>query len=284
MIFDLLNPIGLPSGFPSPSLSPFPPDSGGEERTVSWKPYEAAPLLQSLWSLFPKIVFSSATFLDVPLFLKRLGLDPQDASIVEVPSTFHPDKSPIYFPLNRYLSRKYVKPEGKEDLMAVVREIERIASKHPDRGVVHFHSYEWLRSVHRNLSPFLKKRVMIHDSNTRNERLGEFKSSSDAAILFAVNMGEGTDFRDDQARWQIIVKTPYADIGDEWVRKHRNSQPDGEKWYELSALQRIIQAAGRIVRSKDDWGETFILDMTALKLIKKYENECPEWFLERLKL
>ena len=45
----------------------------------------------------------------------------------------------------------------------------------------------------------------------------------------------------------------------------------------------VIQAAGRSVRSKDDWGETYILDRTALKLIKKYEKECPDWFLERLR-
>ena len=45
----------------------------------------------------------------------------------------------------------------------------------------------------------------------------------------------------------------------------------------------VFQAAGRIVRSKDDWGETYILDRTALKLIKKYEKECPDWFLERLR-
>lgn len=52
----------------------------------------------------------------------------------------------------------------------------------------------------------------------------------------------------------------------------------GQRWYDLSALQQIIQASGRIVRSKEDWGETYILDRTALKLIEKYRTECPEWF------
>ena len=261
------------------------PGPGGGDLAVSWKPYEASPLLKSIWSLFPKIVFSSATFLDIPTFLKRLGLDSDDSAVVAVPSAFSPESSPIYFPFPHYLSWKYMKPEGKDGLMAVVEEIERIAREHPDaKGVVHFHSYEWFRSVYRNLSSATKDRVMVHDSSTRNERLDEFKSSPRPMVLFAVSMGEGTDFRDDQARWQILVKTPYQDLRDEWVARHKESGDMGQRWYDVSALQLVIQAAGRIVRSREDWGETYILDRTALKLIKKYESECPKWFLERLKL
>ena len=50
----------------------------------------------------------------------------------------------------------------------------------------------------------------------------------------------------------------------------------GQRWYEMSALQQIIEASGRIVRSKDDWGETYILDRSALKLVQKFRQECPD--------
>ena len=49
----------------------------------------------------------------------------------------------------------------------------------------------------------------------------------------------------------------------------------GQRWYDLSALQQIIQASGRIVRSKEDWGETYILERSALKLINKYRERVP---------
>jgi Rad3-related DNA helicase len=94
----------------------------------------------------PRVVFSSATFLDIPTFLKRLGLDPKDAAVVEVPSTFEADKAPITFPLNRYLSKAFLKPEMKESLDEVAKEVERIADAHSDaKGVIHFPSYEWFR-------------------------------------------------------------------------------------------------------------------------------------------
>ena len=270
---------------PSPSLEEseafLPEDDGGGELSVSWKPYDPAPLLNSLWSLFPKVVFSSATFLNIPTFLNRLGLDPSGASVVTVPSTFPPGKAPIRFPLNAHLSKSFLDPENRPSLMVVVREIERIAREHPGaKGVIHFPSYEWFRAVFEKLSEDVRERAMIHTPGTRNERLSEFKSSKEASIMFAIKMEEGTDFPDEQARWQIIVKTPYQDLGDEWIRLHKDKM--GQRWYDLSALQQIIQASGRIVRSKDDWGETYILDMNALKLINRYRGECPDWFLKRL--
>ena len=61
--------------------------------------------------------------------------------------------------------------------------------------------------------------------------------------------------------------------GGKWVRLHKDRM--GQRWYDLSALQQIIQASGRIVRSKEDWGETYILERSALKLINKYRERVP---------
>lgn len=272
-------------GSPQQSLQDGDGSAGDGEQAVSWKPYEAAPLLKDLWSMFPKVVFSSATFLDVPAFLKRLGLDPNDAEVVTVDSTFPADRSPIWFPLNRYIGKRYVQPEGKEDLAVVVKEIDRIANLpgcRNTKGVVHFPSYEWFRAIYGNISPELKDRVLIHSSITRNEVLEEFKKSGEPKVLFAIKMEEGTDFKNEQARWQILVKVPYQDIGDEWVSRHKDKM--GQRWYEMSALQQVIQASGRIMRNDRDWGDTYILDMYAMKLINKHRAECPEWFLKRLKI
>ena len=257
--------------------------AGDGEWVVSWKPYEAAPLLAGLWSMFPKVVFSSATFLDVPVFLKRLGLDPGDADVVTVDSTFPADSSPIFFPLNRYIGKRYLQPDGKDDLAVVVREIERIAALpvyRNEKGVVHFPSYEWFRAVYGSISPELKERAIVHSSSTRNDVLDEFKASEEPAVLFAIKMEEGTDFKDGQARWQILVKTPYQDLRDEWVSRHKDKM--GQRWYEMSALQQVIQASGRIMRNDRDWGDTYVLDRNALMLIRKYRSECPDWFLERI--
>ena len=56
----------------------------------------------------------------------------------------------------------------------------------------------------------------------------------------------------------------------------------GQRWYEMSALQQVIQASGRIMRNEKDWGDTYVLDMNAMKLIDRYRAECPRWFLDRI--
>ena len=120
--------------------------------------------------------------------------------------------------MSRKINKSYVEKGGEEDLATVVREIERIASLPEylnEKGVVHFPSYEWFRSVYRKISTELKERVITHISVTRNDPLDEFRNSREPNVLFAIKMEEGTDFRDEQARWQILVKVPYQDLGDE---------------------------------------------------------------------
>ena len=56
----------------------------------------------------------------------------------------------------------------------------------------------------------------------------------------------------------------------------------GQRWCDLSVPQQIIRERRRIVRSREDLGETYILDRAPLKLIEKYRIECHYWFLKRL--
>lgn len=253
-------------------------EDDNKERTLQWKPYEASPFLAPVWSLFSRIIFSSATFLDIPLFLKRLGLEDSEETVV--PSTFPPENGPIFFVGNMRINYSFLKKERREKLEALVREIDTIANRHPDeKGVIHFSSYEWKRAIYNRLSPEVKDRVITHVPGDRREKLEEFLNSREPTIFLAVKMGEGVDFKDDKARWQIIPKCLYRDLKDPWVEAHKDRD---KEWYELDALQSVIQAAGRIVRSKEDWGITYVLDTNVRRLINRYNAHCPEWFRGRI--
>ncbi len=65
-------------------------------------------------------------------------------------------------------------------------------------------------------------------------------------------------------------------MGDKYVLKYTEQM--GQRRYGLSSLQQIIKASGRIVRSKDEWGDTHILDRTTLRLIQQYRSECSGCF------
>ena len=48
------------------------------------------------WAM-KKVVFMSATILNVKLFCEELGIDQDDVDIIRVGSAFDPKKSPIYY-------------------------------------------------------------------------------------------------------------------------------------------------------------------------------------------
>jgi len=77
-------------------------------------------------------------------------------------------------------------------------------------------------------------------------------------------MGEGIDLIDDKARFQIIVKAPYPYRGDPWIKLHYERS---KRWYRQQTIIEIMQTCGRIIRSKDDWGVTYLIDGNILSLL-----------------
>jgi len=243
---------------------------------LRWIPYEATAFVGELFNIYENVIFSSATFLDVPLFARRLGF--LDYGVVAVPSTFPAENAPICFPTKFSINMK-----NRKDLIPEIsRYIDRIAEMHPEeKGVVHCHGYNGYQiPIYNHLASGTRARVLIHTTENRREVLDAFLQSGDSSILLSVNMTEGADFKGDLARFQIIVKMPYADLGDPWVKEHYVRE--GGSWYNADALTKLIQACGRIMRSRDDWGVTYILDRNVLSVIERYRHMLPPWFRDRI--
>jgi Rad3-related DNA helicase len=90
-------------------------------------------------------------------------------------------------------------------------------------------------------------------------------------------MTEGFDFAGDLARWQVIMKVPYPNLGDKQVNAKRERDPE---WYQLETVKTIVQATGRICRSEDDFGVTYIIDADFEMLWGRYRSFFPEWWTE----
>jgi Rad3-related DNA helicase len=94
-------------------------------------------------------------------------------------------------------------------------------------------------------------------------------------------MSEGLDLADDLARWQVIVKAPFPNLGDPWVvRKH--AEPGGKSWYSEQTVIDLLQASGRVMRSRKDRGVTYILDKKAERVLRQQWVGLPDWFKARV--
>jgi len=73
----------------------------------------------------------------------------------------------------------------------------------------------------------------------------------------------------DICRYQILVKAPYASLADKRIHYIMNYH---KEIYELMTLMKIIQGAGRSVRSKDDYADTYALDYNIRRLFLNKNN------------
>ena len=246
-----------------------------DDTGIYLKPYSAKPYMEPLWEMFDYILLSSATFFDVELYLSDLGLDKYKWKLIDVPSSFDPQKGPIVSASNIYLNRKNFSTTTPK----VIEKVDEIMDHHPDeKGMIHCFSSTY-RSAIMNGSE-RKERLVTHDSFNRNEVLKDFTSSTEGnKVLVSVNMGEEVDLKDDIARFQIIVKAPFLPLGDPWIALHRERS---ERWYKSQTIIELMQMAGRVVRSKEDHGITYIIDKNAWNLLEQNRNLLPSWFVQRM--
>lgn len=248
-----------------------------DDSGIYLKPYSAKHYVKPLWEMFDHILLSSATFFDVESYLQDLGLSEYKWKLMDVPSSFDPEKGPIIREGNLYLSRKnFDSTIGK-----VVEKVDEILDRHKnERGMVHCFSSPYRKAIMEQSKNM--ERLVTHDSFNRNEVLREFTSNvdkNDNKVLVSVNMGEGVDLKDDLARFQIIVKAPLLPFGDPWIALHKERS---ERWYKSQTIMQIMQMAGRVVRSKDDYGITYIIDNNGWRLLEENRKYLPKWFIDRM--
>lgn len=244
-----------------------------------WRPLEIMPFVSSFWSNFDYILLGSATFLGIPTLVHDLGLLGPWA-VVSMRDVFPASHAPI-----RILGTVWLnKDRFDKEMPRVISEIARIAELHPqERGLIHCNSYKMSEKLAELAQPPLQQRLVFHSRNERNECLDLWKEDGRGNSIFVgVGMSEGLDLMDDIARWQVIVKAPYPNLGDPWIVR-RKARPGGYQWYDEHTIIDILQACGRVMRSKDDYGATYILDANVGRLITQYRTSLPEWFRNRAK-
>lgn len=197
---------------------------------------------------------------------------------IKMDSTFPPENRPIIAIAAANLARSAKEPALEQRKLIAATNL--IVKKHSgQKGIIHTSNY----MISKILVESLKNDndVYTHeDASTRIDCLEKFTASK-SGILISPSFTEGVDLPYDGCRWQIIAKIPYLNLGDEQVNKRNKDDP---KWYSTETIITLVQAYGRIMRSEDDSGTTYILDSSLLNLIQRWRpvfNEM-EWFLEAL--
>ena len=251
----------------------------GENGAVTIKPLDPARYLRhTVWDRGNRFALLSATILSKAAFCRGVGLDPADVALVDVEHTFPLEHRPLYDVTQGSMTYEH----RDETIPRIARLIVRLMAHHPDeKGLIHAHSYAIADRLVERLGEFgVAARLRRHSSENRDAELETWKASTDPEVFVSVKMEEALDLRDDLCRWQVICKAPYLNTNDSRVA--RRLEEGQWAWYHRAALRTVIQACGRVVRSPDDYGATYLADDSLLDLFDRTRADTPPWFRDQV--
>jgi ATP-dependent DNA helicase DinG len=244
------------------------------------QPVFAREFMKNLvWKRGEYYLISSATILDPEEYAQLNGLKDllksDEIAILEAPSTFPPENRPIIDASVGPLTRQ----QWENNLPLAVAAVEQILRKEKGNVAIHTHSYRHQRALVSNLSPDLKRRLIVHTGEDREEKLQEWMRSR-GKVFVSVAFNEGQDWKYDICSAQILLKVPFPDLGDRRVK--RRLELGYQRWYQNQAMLEVIQAYGRAVRAEDDAARFYVVDGSCSDLIRSCWQLIPDWFKDAL--
>jgi hypothetical protein len=216
-----------------------------------------------------KIVLLSATFSKEDLY--DLGLDRFRVKWIEVGSPIPKENRPIlYTPVAK------ISFNNLDATQKLVTWIKGALNNHThEKGIIHA-TYGLAAKLQLD-----DDRIMTHNKFNKSEIYGAWLNSdpSEGKVLIACGMYEGISLDYDLARWQAIIKIPFANLRDPAIFARLKERPKAYAW---DAIKQVVQAAGRVCRTPDDYGVTYIVDENFTRLYKDNQDLFPSFFKEAL--
>jgi Rad3-related DNA helicase len=269
-INDLIE-YGYPHAF---EYKPKEPKYGQHEHEVSVKPIFVGDMFENLINARYNLLMSAT--LSEQYARRTLTLD--NAKHVRLPPTFPRENKKVLFYKPQNLSYSTLKePSVVKKLQATVYEIAKHHTDKGERGIVLAPSFALTEGIAQMLQGMgLNTRLVEHQ---RGQKLADvlqtFKNHKGPAILLTPSGFEGLDLAGDLSRYQIIVKAPFGSLGEARMKEILDKWPD---IYNLLCTMKLVQGAGRSVRSPEDWATTYFLDTNIQRLWTAKNNEWSDEF------
>jgi len=243
--------------------------SGGEKHAkIELVLLSAAQEIEACTKRARGTAYFSATLAPFDAAKKTLGSGEGDACLL-LPSPFDPAQLDARIePIDiRYASREQTAPQAAD---AIARHLKA----HDGNTIVFFPSYAYMARIGEILlgmegmleESFLKEARGMREEE-RNALLSQFDDSGERVVLLAVLGGafsEGVDLPGDRLRNVIVVSTglPQPDSRVRAMQAYYDSI--GEDGFYLAmtlpGMVRVIQAAGRLIRTHADTGSLLLID------------------------
>jgi Rad3-related DNA helicase len=254
-------------------------DRDGVRFDVVWA---AAYAEQWLFRGTRRVILTSATMTRKTADL--LGILDKELSFYEAGDGFPLHRRPVYIAPAAKPGTVYFDTDPKgvqvdhrltpQDELAWLAHIDAIIGGRLDRkGIIHTVSYHrrdliLKRSAHAH-------RMITHSRTDAQHQIQTFKEAPPGTVLVSPAVTTGYDFPYTECEYQILGKIPFPDRRDPVTAARTIVDA---QYPNHVAMQELVQAVGRGMRSPDDQCETFICDAHASWFLSKHADLAPRWF------
>ncbi len=225
-----------------------------------------APHLEPRWQAAHSATLFSATLSPMDHAINLLGL-PADVARLEVPSPFDPAQLQVR--ITPHISTRY--QDRAESLEAVVAVMAGQFHAKPGNYLAFFSSFDYLQQVlarfavaHPDIAAWSQSRGMAEiDRNAFVARFTEDSQGIGFAVLGGA-FGEGIDLPGQRLIGAFIATLglPQVNPLNEQLRARLQSKHGRgyDHAYLFPGLQKVVQAAGRVIRGPEDRGVVILMD------------------------
>lgn len=234
-------------------------------------------------------IFFSATLLPIQYY-KRLLSTRTDNYAVYAHSVFEKEQSLIAF--GNDVSTKYTE-RGRASYEKIADYLIRVVMEKQGNYMAFFPSYRMMQDVaavfeERCEESTLPVKMLLQTNHMneaqREEFLAQFEEQTDDSLLAFCVMGgifgEGIDLKEDRLIGAIVVGTGLPQVSNEQeiLKNYYDSNDENgfDYAYRYPGLNKVLQAAGRVIRTTSDRGIMILLDRRFLS--HEYKGLFPiEW-------
>ncbi len=230
----------------------------------------------------------SATLLPIQYYKRLLGAEEGDYEVY-AHSVFDPRKKGLFIAGD--VTSKYTR-RSEEEYYNIAAYLHRIVSQREGNYLAFFPSHAFLQRVYEIYRKSFQDRERVEcllqedymDEEGREEFLARFERAGEGSLLGLCVLGgifgEGIDLKNDCLIGAVIVGTglPQVCCEREILKQYFDGQGDNgfDFAYKYPGMNKVLQAAGRVIRTAEDIGIVALLDERFLHA--SYQNMFPrEW-------
>ncbi|MBO4506218.1 MAG: ATP-dependent DNA helicase, partial [Lachnospiraceae bacterium] len=231
-------------------------------------------------------IFFSATLIPVRYYMEQLG-GREDDYAVYADSPF--DTKRRLLMVGTDVSTKYTR-RGEDEYAKIARYITEFTQAKKGNYIVFFPSYRLMEDVRELIGDGMPG-IVMQERTMREEQKEEFldafaEAPDESRVAFCVMGGifaEGIDLQGDRLIGVVVVGTGLPMVCNERElfrgyfdeKKHMGF----EYSYLYSGMNKVMQAAGRVIRTADDVGAILLLDerFTTRQYLELFPREWADW-------